>query len=133
MFETYENDGLSILGFPCNQFADEEPGTDSEIKEFCQVNYGVTFDLFSKIEVKGDRQPPLYEWLTSRENPWGPHKVRWNFQKYLIDRAGRIRATFDPIVEPDDALFTDSLETLLEETPETSREVTVSGPGGNNV
>lgn len=115
MFETYKDDGLRVLGFPCNQFANEEPGTDQEVKEFCQVNYGVTFDLFSKIDVKGDEQAPLYEWLTSRENPWGPHKVRWNFQKYLIDRNGRIRDTFDPEVSPEDPLITNKIEELLAE------------------
>ena len=107
MFEQYEDDGLRILGFPCNQFADEEPGTNEEIKNFCQTNFGVTFDLFSKIEVKGPNKPPLYEWLTSVENPWGPHKVRWNFQKYLIDREGTIAATFDPMVEPDHPFLLD--------------------------
>jgi len=115
LFEQYKDDGLLILGFPCNQFADEEPGTDQEIKDFCQTNYGVTFDLFSKIKVKGAEQAPLWEWLTSRNNPWGPHKVRWNFQKYLIDRTGTIRHTFDPIVEPDDPLLVDSVEKLLSE------------------
>ena len=116
LFEQYKEDGLRILGFPCNQFAEEEPGSDQEIKEFCQTNFGVTFDLFSKIKVKGTDQTPLWEWLTSRENPWGPHKVRWNFQKYLIDRQGIIRRTFDPIVEPDDPLLVDSVEKCLAET-----------------
>lgn len=121
MFEQYEKQGLRVLGFPCNQFADEEPGTDQEIKNFCQTNYGVTFDLFSKIEVKGPGQAPLYEWLTSVENPWGPHKVRWNFQKYLIDREGNIAATFDPMVEPGHPFLLDKLKPLLEEpVPETT-------------
>jgi glutathione peroxidase len=116
LFETYKEDGLRVLGFPCNQFANEEPGTDEEVKEFCQVNYGVNFDLFSKIKVKGDGQAPLYEWLTSRENPWGPHKVRWNFQKYLVDRTGSIRRTYDPEVPPRDELVTDKVEALLAES-----------------
>jgi glutathione peroxidase len=116
LFETYKEDGLRVLGFPCNQFANEEPGTDQEVKEFCQVNYGVTFDLFSKIKVKGDGQAPLYEWLTSRANPWGPHKVRWNFQKYLVDRTGSIRRTYDPEVPPRDELVTDKVEALLAES-----------------
>jgi glutathione peroxidase len=115
LFEQYRDQGLRVLGFPCNQFANEEPGTNEEIKDFCQTNYGVSFDLFSKIDVKGDNQAPLYEWLTSIENPWGPHKVRWNFQKYLIGRDGTIRATFDPMVEPDSPYLREKLETALEE------------------
>lgn len=104
------------MGFPCNQFANEEPGTDQEIKQFCRTNYGVSFDLFSKIKVKGEKQAPLYEWLTSIENPWGPHKVRWNFQKYLIGRNGSILATFDPVVEPDHSLLQDKLTSALQES-----------------
>lgn len=105
---------MRILGFPCNQFADEEPGTNSEIEEFCRTNYGVTFDLFAKIKVKGNDKAPLYEWLTSDENPWGPHEVRWNFQKYLIDRSGRIADTFDPKVEPSSQRFVSRVRELLD-------------------
>lgn len=113
MFETYRDEGLRVLGFPCNQFANEEPGSDAEIESFCRTEYGVSFDLFSKIEVKGSGQAPLYEWLTSAKNPWGPHKVRWNFQKYLIDRNGEIADTFDPMVNPADELFQGRLRDLL--------------------
>jgi glutathione peroxidase len=115
LFEQYQHRGLRVLGFPCNQFADEEPGTNQEIKEFCQTQYGVSFDLFSKINVKGNDQAPLYEWLTSTNNPWGPHKVRWNFQKYLIGRDGEIRATFDPIVEPDSPYLLEKIRNALDE------------------
>jgi len=115
LFEKRKDDGLRILGFPCNQFANEEPGSDADIKEFCETTYGVSFDLFSKIEVKGEDQAPLYEWLTSIENPWGPHKVRWNFQKYVIGRDGAIRATFDPIVEPDHPFLVEKLDDALAE------------------
>jgi glutathione peroxidase len=75
----------------------------------------VTFDLFSKIKVKGSDQAPLYKWLTSEKNPWGPHKVRWNFQKYLIDREGTIRATFDPMVKPKNSYLLDRLKPILKE------------------
>jgi len=115
LFEEEKEAGLRILGFPCNQFANEEPGTNEEIRDFCRRRYGVSFDLFSKIRVKGEGQAPLYEWLTSSENPWGPHVVRWNFQKYLIDRAGGIAATFDPIVEPQDPLLRGKVRELLAE------------------
>lgn len=113
MFEQFRDRGLRILGFPCNQFANEEPGSESEIRQFCTNRYGVQFDMFGKIDVKGDQQAPLYEWLTSDENPWGPHRVRWNFQKYLIDRRGRIAATFDPIVEPEHTLLRGRLQERL--------------------
>jgi glutathione peroxidase len=115
LFEQYQDEGLRVLGFPCNQFANEEPGTNQEIKEFCRTNYGVTFDLFAKIDVKGADQAPLYEWLTSIENPWGPHKVRWNFQKYLIGRSGEILATFDPVVEPGHQYLVEKLTDALEQ------------------
>ncbi len=102
-----------MLAFPCNQFANEEPGDEPEIKQFCQTNFGVTYDLFSKIDVKGSNQAPLYGWLTSEAGPWGPHKVRWNFQKYLIDREGSIRYTFDPLVEPLDEYFLERFRPLI--------------------
>jgi glutathione peroxidase len=117
LHEAHHEEGLSVLGFPCNQFADEEPGTEPEIKDFCRTRYGVQFDMFSKIQVKGSAQAPLYEWLTSEENPWGPHRVRWNFQKYLVDRTGEIAWTFDPIVEPDDPYFTKRLERVMAGAP----------------
>lgn len=96
LYDAKKDAGLAILGFPCNQFAKEEPGTDGEIKSFCESNYGVGFDLFSKIDVNGKDRSPVYEFLA------GPDKVRWNFQKYLIDRTGQIAGTYDPKIEPSD-------------------------------
>jgi glutathione peroxidase len=86
LYEKYGKKGFMILGFPANNFLWQEPGTDSEIQQFCTLKYNVTFDMFSKISVKGDDQHPLYQYLT-KESPF-PGKVKWNFQKYLIDREG---------------------------------------------
>lgn len=90
MYRKYEGD-LVIIGFPANNFANQEPGSASEIRNFCSQNYGVTFPLMEKISVKGDDIHPLYQWLTSREkNGVMDSEVKWNFQKYLIDENGRL-------------------------------------------
>ena len=88
----YRARGLKILGFPANDFGAQEPGSDAEIKQFCSTNYGVTFDMFSKITVKGDAKNDLYRYLTAGGgNPSLAGEVKWNFQKYLIDRKGNLR------------------------------------------
>ncbi len=103
LHEKYAKDGLAILGFPCNQFGKQEPGTAKEIQEFCRVNYGVTFDLFAKVEVNGPGACGLYKYLTSVETkPQGPGKIRWNFEKFIIGRRGEVVARFDPKTHPDD-------------------------------
>jgi glutathione peroxidase len=85
LHERHSKDGLAILGFPCNQFGQQEPGTADEIKEFCQVNYGVGFDMFAKIEVNGDGACDLYKYLTALDaKPKGPGKIAWNFEKFII-------------------------------------------------
>ena len=92
-----------IIGFPANNFAKQEPGTNEEIATFCSVNYGVSFPMMSKISVKGDDQHPLYKWLTSKsENGVENSKVSWNFQKYMIDEQGQLVGHFAPTVKPDD-------------------------------
>jgi glutathione peroxidase len=97
LYDERNADGLEILGFPANNFAGQEPGTDSEIKEFCTKNYGVTFPMFSKISVKGDDMHPLYQFLTEKEkNGVMDSKVKWNFQKYLIDKDGQLVAMIPP-------------------------------------
>jgi glutathione peroxidase len=101
LYRKYESRGLVVLGFPANNFGEQEPGTDGEIKEFCTSTYHVTFPMFSKISVKGADQHPLYRLLTSREsNPDGAGDVKWNFQKYLISREGTIIGTFAPKAKP---------------------------------
>ena len=103
LHEKYAEDGLAILGFPCNQFLWQEPGTEEEIKEFCQVNYGVTFDMFAKVNVKGKDACDLYKTLTALDTkPVGPGKISWNFEKFIIGRDGEVVARFSPRTKPDD-------------------------------
>lgn len=110
MHETYK-DNLVIIGLPCNQFGGQEPGTASEIKSFCQVNYGVDFLMTEKIDVKGDNQHPLYKWLTDKDlNNNKSSTVKWNFQKYLIDEDGRFIDVFYSITKPMSSKITQYLE-----------------------
>jgi len=112
LYDQYHGKGLEILGFPANNFMGQEPGTDEEIGQFCELNYGVTFPLFSKISVKGDDIHPLYAELTSQPAPVGG-EVMWNFQKYVIDREGNIVAMFNPRITPEDPELVDKIEELL--------------------
>jgi len=97
LYDERNADGLEILGFPANNFAGQEPGTKSEIKEFCTKNYGVTFPMFSKISVKGNDTHPLYQFLTEKEkNGVMDSIVKWNFQKYLLDKDGNLVAMIPP-------------------------------------
>lgn len=101
LYTRYRDSGLVILGFPANNFRQQEPGTDAEIKSFCSTTYGVTFPMFSKISVQGEDQHPLYRYLTSATtNPGFSGDVKWNFTKYLIDRRGNIVGKFDSSVKP---------------------------------
>lgn len=94
-------ESLVIIGLPCNQFMHQEPGTNEEIQSFCTKNYGVTFPITEKVNVKGDKIHPLYSWLTRRElNGVEDSKVKWNFQKYLIDEEGKLVQVFGSKVEP---------------------------------
>ncbi|MCF8232336.1 MAG: glutathione peroxidase [Bacteroidales bacterium] len=91
LYEKFGGEDFTIIGFPANNFKNQEPGTDEEIKEFCKSNYGVTFPMMSKISVKGDDIHPLYEWLTKKENNGTMDaKVKWNFQKFMINEKGEI-------------------------------------------
>lgn len=112
LYEKYGGDNFMIIGFPANNFAKQEPGSNEEIATFCKLNYGVTFPMMSKISVKGDDQAPLYEWLTSKsENGVEDSKVSWNFQKYMIDEKGELVGHFAPTVKPDN----DKLVAWIEE------------------
>lgn len=103
VFEKFGGDKFTIIGFPANNFMKQEPGTDNEIAEFCEKNYGVKFQMMSKISVKGDDIHPLYKWLTSKsENGVMDSEVAWNFQKYLIDEKGNLVDMVPPKVKPDD-------------------------------
>lgn len=103
LFQLYGGEKFTIIGFPANNFMKQEPGTDSEIAEFCEKNYGVTFKMMSKISVKGDDIHPLYQWLTQKsQNGVLDSEVKWNFQKYLIDESGKLVDMVEPKVKPDD-------------------------------
>lgn len=103
LFKTYGGEKFTIIGFPANNFMQQEPGTNKEIAEFCQKNYGVTFKMMSKISVKGDDMAPLYQWLTSKnKNGVMDSDVKWNFQKYMIDENGKLVDVVDPKIKPDD-------------------------------
>jgi glutathione peroxidase len=106
--------GLEVLGFPCNQFAGQEPGTDAQVQEFCEINYGVTFPLFSKVEVNGPGRHPLYAWLTSVEAaPEGAGDVKWNFGKFVIGKDGAVVARFAPPTAPDDPALLAAVDRAL--------------------
>jgi glutathione peroxidase len=114
LHKTYAGKGLAVLGFPANNFGQQEPGSDLEIGSFCQKNYGVDFDMFSKISVKGDDIAPLYKHLTAKEtNPKFSGEISWNFEKFLIGRNGEIVARFAPKVAPDSAEVTKAIEAEL--------------------
>lgn len=98
LYEAYRERGFSVLGFPANNFAGQEPGTDGEIQQFCSLRYNVQFPLFSKISVKGADQHPLYRYLTS-QSPF-PGEVEWNFGKFLVGRDGQVIARFSPQTAP---------------------------------
>jgi len=101
LYDEYRERGLEVLGFPCNQFGAQEPGSEEEIAKFCETNYGVTFPLFSKVDVNGDGAHPVYAWLTAEDtSPDGAGDIAWNFAKFLVDRDGRVIARFAPPTEP---------------------------------
>lgn len=124
LYQTYKERGLEVIGFPCNQFAEQEPGTDSEVREFCKLRYGVTFPLSVKVEVRGENAQPLFKYLTENTEFKGFGKgvknkalelmlkqkygkgfsdssVKWNFTKFLIDRQGNITGRFEPTATPE--------------------------------
>ncbi len=116
LYRKYEGRGFTILGFPANNFKNQEPGTNAEIKEFCTTKYGVSFPMFSKISVKGSDEDPFYRYLTSPEaNPSTSGEVMWNFQKYLVGRDGKVRAKFLSKVTPMSLEVTSAIESALKE------------------
>ena len=111
LHKKYASSGLSILGFPANEFGSQEPGSDREISEFCTKNYGVEFDMFSKIVVRGSGQAPLYKYLTT--HPKFPGQVDWNFEKFLIARNGDVAGRFKSEVEPLSRQMVSAIESAL--------------------
>lgn len=114
IYDKYKDKGLVVLGFPCNQFGMQEPGSAKEISEFCKKNYGVTFDLFKKVEVNGDGACDLYRYLTSQETqPKAKGKISWNFEKFLLGRDGKVVARYAPQTEPEDPELLAAIEKQL--------------------
>ena len=112
--EQYKDRGFSVLGIPCNQFGEQEPGSPEEIKTFCSTTYGVTFPMTEKIEVNGDGRHPLYQELTKVADAEGVDgDIRWNFEKFLVGRDGNVVARFSPLVLPDAPEVVDSIEKAL--------------------
>jgi glutathione peroxidase len=114
LHEKFAEQGLAIVGVPCNQFGGQEPGTAAEIAEFCSKNYGVQFDLLAKVDVNGENACPLYKHLTSEEtNPDSPGPIGWNFEKFLFNRNGELVARFSSRVTPDSPQMVQAIETEL--------------------
>jgi glutathione peroxidase len=101
LHETYGPRGFAVLAFPCDQFGHQEPGTNAEIAAFCQQNFAVTFPLFAKIEVNGADAHPLYRWLKQQKRGFLGSRIKWNFTKFLVDRAGTVRDRLTPIAPPE--------------------------------
>jgi len=114
LYEKYSGRGFTVLGFPCNQFFNQEPGDAEKIQEFCSVNYGVTFPLFAKLDVKGGKQHPLYSVLSELPDDSGKAgDVKWNFEKFLVGRDGQVARRFRSKVTPEDPTLVAAIESLL--------------------
>ena len=109
LYAKYHDKGLEVLGFPCDQFGHQEPGSDADIASFCELNYGVSFPLFSKIEVNGDNADPLYKWLKSEKGGLLGDKIKWNFTKFLVDKQGNVVDRYAPQTSPE------SIESKIQE------------------
>ncbi len=111
LYGKYKDQGFVVLGFPCNQFGSQEPGTNAEIKQFCTSKFDVSFPMFSKIDVNGDKAAPIYQYLTSKDTkPAGKGDISWNFEKFLIDREGNLVNRFAPRTNPDDSALVKAIE-----------------------
>jgi glutathione peroxidase len=112
--KTYGDRGFTVLGFPCNQFLGQEPGTAEEIQQFCSTTYGVSFPLYEKIEVNGEHRHPIYEELTAYPDAEGnAGDITWNFEKFLVSDRGEVIGRFRPQVEPEDPTIVDAIEAAL--------------------
>ena len=116
LYRKYHERGLEILGFPCNQFGSQEPGTEGEIAKFCETQFGVSFTMFAKVDVNGDEAHPLFKWLR-KEAPGllGSEAIKWNFTKFLVDREGHVVERFAPTTVPAD--LEPAIEKLLKVQP----------------
>jgi glutathione peroxidase len=112
LYKAYKDQGFVVLGFPCNQFANQEPGTEEEIQTFCSVNFGVTFPLFKKIDVNGENTHPLYRYLKEEQTGiLGTEAIKWNFTKFLVDKEGNVVERFGSSTKPEE--LTGEIEKLL--------------------
>lgn len=100
LHQSYKDQGLVVIGFPCNQFGSQDPGSNEEIGEFCQKNYGVSFLMMQKIDVNGDNEHPLYTWLKKQEGGFLTDSIKWNFTKFLVNRQGEVVDRFAPTTKP---------------------------------
>ena len=100
LYEKYKDQGFVILGFPCNQFGGQEPGSGAEANQNCKINYGVTFPIHEKVDVKGENQHPLFRYLTDAAKGMLSEKIKWNFTKFLVDRDGNVVSRFSPQKKP---------------------------------
>jgi len=117
LHEQYADRGFSVVGFPCNQFKGQEPGTAEEIQEFCSTTYGVTFPLYEKIDVNGENRHPVYDVLTQAADAEGhTGDIRWNFEKFLLSADGEVVARFGPLVTPEDEKLVQAIESQLPAT-----------------
>lgn len=114
LHERYASRGFAVLGFPCNQFGAQEPGTEQQIKQFCETRFGVTFPMFAKLDVNGPDRHPLYAWLTSQASkPDGSGDIGWNFAKFVVSPTGELVARFAPTVTPEDPALIAAIEGAL--------------------
>lgn len=116
LWQEHRDQGLVVLGFPCNQFGGQEPGEAAEIGEFCQRNYGVSFPMFDKVEVNGDDAHPLFQWLRQEKGGMLGSKIKWNFTKFLVGRDGKVVDRYAPTTAPDS--LTGDIEKALAVSPE---------------
>jgi glutathione peroxidase len=112
IYDQYKDNGFSVLGFPCNQFGSQEPGSEEEISEFCSLNYGVSFPMFAKVEVNGENAHPLFQYLKEETSGQSESSdIEWNFAKFLVNRNGQVVGRYAPAVSPTD--IRDDIEKLL--------------------
>lgn len=112
IYNKYNSQGFEVLGFPCNDFGEQEPGTNEEISNFCSINFGVTFPMFDKIHVKGDKKAPLFDLLTNNSIT-GKSPIKWNFEKFIVDKEGNIVDRFRSVTKPDSKKIISLIETEL--------------------
>ncbi len=112
LYEENKDQGFIVVGFPCNQFGAQEPGTEEEIVSFCTTNYGVEFPMTTKVDVNGDSRDPIYAWLTADDNGF-PGDIEWNFEKFLINRNGKVVKRYPPATTPEDAGLLQDIADIL--------------------